>query len=351
MDTSGIECERMPPSLHLKYHSQSHQLEWGQHFAIPREHGFRDTAPSELAAIVSEIESGQNWRSVVDAHFATKNPWLHSIITSPSRTAFFGSVLPEGDREVLDIGAGWGQLSRPLAAQRPVVALEPVAERLAFIRAAARQDAVADRLAFVEADYLELEFETRFTAICAIGVLEWVGAFQSHANPQERQRQFLRKTRSELASGGHLILGIENRIGLKYLLGCPDDHIGVPGIACLPAPLASKRWLAASGHALSSFTYSQSELRALLSDAGFQKIEFFAAFPDYKLPAVILPFGETGEPVNTWLASHPIPPEHNGYDGSPLSAEFLEALNAHYRTLASEGIAHSFVPSFFIRAS
>jgi len=105
MDTSGIDCERMPPSLHFKHQSQSHQLEWGDHFAIPREQGFRDTAASELTAIVSEIESGQNWRSVVDAHFATKNPWLHSIITSPSRTAFFGSVLPEGDGEVLDIGA------------------------------------------------------------------------------------------------------------------------------------------------------------------------------------------------------------------------------------------------------
>jgi SAM-dependent methyltransferase len=323
----------------------------GERFAAPREHGFRDTPIAEMLDLLSAIRRGQPWRSVVGERFAAAKPWLHNIITSPARTAFFKTVLPEGSGPVMDLGAGWGQVARPLARSRPVVAVEPVSERLDFIEASARQDAVHEQITYLEADYLELQFETHFAAICAIGVLEWAGAFQATEDPQARQRAFLRKIRTELAPGGHLILGIENRIGLKYLLGCPDDHLGVPGIACLPAPLASKRWLATSGHALSSFTYSQSELRALLSDAGFRKIEFFAAFPDYKLPAVILPFGEAGDPVNTWLASHALPPEHNGYDGSPLSPEFLEGLNAHYRTLASEGIAHSFAPSFFVRAS
>ena len=301
--------------------------------------------------LLDAIGRGQPWRAVVAERFAVSKPWLHSIITSAARTAFFETVLPPGSGPVMDLGAGWGQVARPLAQNRPVVAVEPVSERLDFIEASAQQDEVHDHITYLEADYLELQFETQFAAICAIGVLEWAGAFQTREDPQARQRAFLHKTRTELASGGHLILGIENRIGLKYLMGCPDDHLGVPGIACLPAPLARKRWEATAGHTLSSFTYSQSELRALLIEAGYQKIEFFGAFPDYKLPTLILPFGENGEPVNTWLASQPIPHEHNGYDGSPLSAEFLEALNAHYRTLAQEGVAHSFVPSFFVRAS
>jgi SAM-dependent methyltransferase len=222
---------------------------------------------------------------------------------------------------------------------------------MAFIRAAAHQDGVSDQLAFIEADYLELEFATRFSAICAIGVLEWVGAFQSTGEPQARQRQFLRKARSELAPGGHLIIGIENRIGLKYLLGCPDDHLGVAGIACLPATLATARWLAHSGQPLRSFTYSQTELSSMLREAGFHRIEFFAAFPDYKITKSIVPLGESGENVNAWLAAHEPPLEHNGYDGSPLTADFIGSLNAHYRTLAVEGVAHAFVPSFFVRAS
>jgi hypothetical protein len=341
----------MPLPLQFQHQSKHHQLGWGDHFAIPRDAGFRDTATSELTTIIAEVESGRPWRTLIDERFATQKPWLYSIITSPLRTAFLGPVLPPGDDVVLDVGAGWGQLTRPLARERPVVALEPVAERLAFIRAAARQDGVDHRIAYIEADYLDLEFKTRFSAICAIGVFEWVGAFQTHTDPQERQRQFLRKTRSELAEGGYLILGIENRIGLKYLLGSPDDHLGVPGIACLPAPLARTRWQAAHGHALSSFTYSHSELRTLLLNAGFQQIDFFGAFPDYKLPRTILPLDPHGNPVNDWLAEHLPPAEHNGYNGEALPPDFTEALNAHYRTLAIERAAHPFVPSFFVRAS
>jgi Cyclopropane fatty acid synthase and related methyltransferases len=341
----------MDAPLRFHHAGQPHQLSWGRHFSAPREEGFRDTPASELTAIVAEIHSGRPWREIIDHRFAATKPWLHQIVTSPLRTAFLAPVLSAPVGPVLDIGSGWGQIARPLARDRHVVALEPVAERLAFIAAAARQDSVHDRLAFVESDYFEISFETRFAAICAIGVLEWAGAFQSAADPQQRQRDFLRKTRAELAPHGQLILGIENRLGLKYLLGAPDDHIGVPNIACLPAALAAPRWQHVSGHTLRSFTYSHTELRDLLTAAGFTQIEFFAAFPDYKLPAAIVPFGENGATLNAWLCTHTPPADHNGYDGSALSSDLVAALAAHYRSLADEGVAHAFVPSFFVRAS
>ena len=327
------------------------------------------------------MEAGRPWREVVRNRYEQNKNWLYRIITDPSRTSFFDPVLngvsevaagvpachvsnttsanstgteaggyvnPPGP--VLDIGSGWGQIARPLAAHRPVVALEPVAERLAFIRAAARQDGVHDNMTFVESDYFEIEFETRFSVICAIGVLEWAGAFQDQLDPQQRQRAFLRKTRGELATGGSLILGIENRLGLKYLLGCPDDHLGVPGIACLPADLARRRWQETSGHPMQSFTYSIAELEAMLRAAGFAHIEFFAAFPDYKLPAQIISLADGGRALNAQLLRTAATPEHNGYDGSALTAAFQETLTAQYRSLAGEGIAHHFVPSFFVRA-
>lgn len=341
----------MAAPVHFRHGGNDHQLPWGSRFSAPREEGFRDTPASELAAIVREIETGRNWRDVLAARFAAAKPWLHQIVTSPLRTAFFQSVLRSNIGPILDIGSGWGQIARPLAREYYVVALEPVAERLAFIAAAARQEGVHERLAFVESDYFEIAFESRFAAICAIGVLEWAGAFQSGADAQQRQRDFLRKIRSELTPGGQLVLGIENRLGLKYLLGAPDDHIGVPLIACLPAALAAPRWRAASGQTLRSFTYSQAELCQHLRDAGFTNIEFFAAFPDYKLPTAIVPFGEGGEELNAWLCTHTPPADHNGYDGSPLPPDLVAALTGHYRTFAEEGVAHAFVPSFFVRAS
>lgn len=338
-------------SIQFAHRDQPHVLSAGGFYAAPREEGFRDTPASELRSLIAEVEAGRAWREVVRERYAATKPWLYRIITDPRRIAFFGPALPTNEGAVLDLGAGWGQIARPLAASRPVVALEPVAERLAFIRAAARQDGVADRLASIEADYLEIEFATKFAAICAIGVLEWAGAFQHHTDPQERQRAFLRKTRSDLAEDGVLILGIENRLGLKYLLGCPDDHLGVPNIGCLPAALARERWQETSGHALQSFTYSLGELGGLLRDAGFTAIEFFAAFPDYKLPEKIVSLADGGAALNAWLRKNPPPTEHNGYDGSALDPTFHKTLESQYRSLAAEGIAHHFAPSFFVRAS
>ncbi|MBI2517712.1 MAG: methyltransferase domain-containing protein [Opitutae bacterium] len=331
-------------------HGQSHSLQPGQYFARPRELGFRDTPSGELLALVAEIEQGRPWRDAVAARYATGKKWLHRIVTDPSRTAFFNEVLPGGPGPVLDIGSGWGQTARPLAHERPVVALEPVAERLAFVRATARQEGVQERLAGLGADYLEVEFATRFAVICAIGVLEWVGAFQDAADPRQRQRDFLSKTRRELESGGALVLGIENRLGLKYLLGCPDDHIGVPHIACLPAELAARRWQETSRHALRSFTYSLVELDRLLRDTGFGQVEFFAAFPDYKLPERIINLADGGAALHEFLRSGALPPEHNGYDGSPLGQSLQAELAAQYHALAAAGVARHYVPSFFVRA-
>ena len=328
---------------------QAHTLAPGGHFARTRETGFRDTSASDHQALIEEITGGRPWREAVHARYAGTREWLHRIIADPRRAAFF-DLLPSAGL-VLDIGSGWGQVARPLAQHRPVVALEPVAERLAFIRAAAAQDRVADHLYFLETDYFETGFIDHFAAICAIGVLEWSGAFQNEVDPQQRQADFLRKARTELAPGGALLLGIENRLGLKYLLGCPDDHIGMPGIAALPAALARPRYVARTGQTLQSYTYSQAELTGMLHAAGFTQIEFFGAFPDYKLPDLIVPLAAEGAEMNHRILASDLPAEHNGYDGSSLGPDMQAQLAAQYRALAARGQAHLFGPSFFVRAS
>jgi hypothetical protein len=339
--------------VEFQYGGQRRSLNPGGHFARPRDAGFRDTPATELEAMVAEIEAGRPWREVVHDHFATPRPWLHAIISDPRRTGFWAVVPGPNDRAgpALDIGAGWGQIARPLAAHRPVVALEPVAERMAFIRAAARQDGVADHLAFIEADYLEVDFVTPFALICAIGVLEWAGAFQSKDDPRARQRAFLRKTRRELADRGCLVLGIENRLGLKYLLGCPDDHLGVPGVACAEAARAIELWHHTAGQELQCFTYSRQELEQMLHEAGYGKVEFFGAFPDYKLPVRVVPLDDGGTALHRFLLNDEIPPEHNGYNGERLGDAFQQQLAARYRHLAEAGTAAEHVPSFFVRAS
>ena len=328
-----------------------HTLPAGGHFAQSRKAGYEDAPAAELRALVAAIEGGRPWREVIRDAYARPRPWLYAVVTDPRRTAFFGSVLPVSKGLALDVGSGWGQIARPLAASRPVVALEPMPERMAFIRAAARQDGIDDRLACLEADYLDVDFATRFAVICAIGVLEWVGAFQDTADPRDRQQAFLKKTRAELAPGGCLVLGIENRLGLKYLLGCPDDHLGVPDIACHEAGRAAELWRRATGGTLQCFTYSRDELTQLLRTAGYGQIEFFAAFPDYKLPVHIIPLRDGDAALNQFLASGGLPLEYNGYNGEILDPAFQTKLADRYRELAAAGTSGNHVPSFFVRAS
>ena len=338
-------------SFEFTHHGSPCSLALGETFHRPSDLAFEDTSRAELRQIIKQIESGIPWRDAVEARFDATSPWLTKIVTSSLRSTFFSTLVPASPGIAIDIGCGWGQMSRPLArAHWQVAALEPNQDRLDFVRASATQEALADQIGFIAADFLDIKFATKFDLALCIGVFEWVGAFQEQADPLARQRQFLRKVRDELAEGGHLVLGIENRLGLKYLLGCPDDHIGQPGVAMLPAALAARRWREESGHTLRSYTYTDAELTALLQEAGFTSIEFFGALPDYKLPQRIIPLGDDGQLFNESIAHGLIWPEHNGFDGSTLALKLQENLQATYASLAMQKIAHHFVPSFFVRA-
>ena len=313
-------------------------------FASGQGDAYRDTGAADLLAIVHRVEAGEPWRDVVAERYAESYPWLHSIVTSPARDLFFRRFPPPAGARILDIGSGWGQIALPLAHLGPVTALEPTPERLAFIRAAARQEGVDANLCFVQADFLDVEFETRFDLACCIGVLEWVPKFRA-GEPRALQVEFLARARRLLAPQGQLVVGIENRLGLKYLLGAADDHIGASQVAVFDRELALRKWQAASGQPLRSFTYTRAELAEMLREAGFGRLAFHAALPDYKLPEILLPLGDA---VNRFFLDDGFVAEHDGTNGAPLA--FQDELRSHYRTLAALGIAADFVPSFFVTA-
>jgi 2-polyprenyl-3-methyl-5-hydroxy-6-metoxy-1,4-benzoquinol methylase len=311
------------------------------------EETYRDTPAGELWDIVHAVRAGRPWREVVAMRYAKTNPWLHQIVTSATRDLFFRQHPPKPGARILDIGSGWGQIAVPLARDRRalVVALEPTPERLAFIQAAASQEGVAGQMVFLQADFFAVEFEPCFDLVTCVGVLEWVPKFRS-GDPREVQIEFLRRAHGLLAPGGQFVIGIENRLGLKYLLGAPDDHIGIPQVAIYDASLASEKWLKHSGQPLRSFTFSRAELAGLLATAGFTSTKFFAALPDYKLPELILPLDQR---TNDHFATGKFIPEHDGVSGRPLP--YQAELQSHYRSLAGLGIAENFVPSFFVVAS
>lgn len=303
---------------------------------------YRDVPASDLEGLNSEIVAGRPWREAVADRYRTSYPWLHTIMTDPARLLFFRQFPPTPGCRILDVGAGLGQFAVPLARNHHVCALEPTPERIHFIELVARQEGVSDRLWFLQAEMGDVDFAGCFDLVTCIGVLEWVGKFTAPTHPVESQRQFLKQLRSTLKPGGQVVIGIENRIGLKYLLGAVDDHIGRPGVTVYDYDLADSLLRRDAGVALRAVTHTRAELEALLIECGFCQICFFGAFPDYKIPQAIVPLGADTE---SWLEDNFIP-EHDGTNGRPLA--FQDQLRSHYRTLADLRVASNFVPSFFV---
>jgi SAM-dependent methyltransferase len=107
-----------------------------------------------------------------------------------------------------------------------------------------------------------------------IGVLEYAKYYVHSDNPFE---DFLEKVYDFLKPGGKVYIAIENRLGMKYLSGAPEDHLGVP-------------YCGIDGYANTegkARTFTRSELKALIEQAGFSAPFFYYPFPDYKLPIVI----------------------------------------------------------------
>ncbi|MDA9119043.1 class I SAM-dependent methyltransferase [Opitutales bacterium] len=324
-------------------------LKNGQSHCVETKRCYRDTDKEKIFDILNLINTGTKWKEAVEESFAETNPWLNSIVTSPKRCKFLEEMTLSKNLRVLDIGAGWGQTTIPLARTHKVCALEPTPERLDFIQAAAKQENVTENLFFIGSDYMEVEFQTKFDLILSIGVLEWIGAFREDGEAEELQAIFLAKTKADLVSDGRLVIGIENRLGLKYLLGANDDHIGIPDIACHTKDLAKEKYKYITDNELRCLTYSLAEYEKMLKNVGFQEIQFYVSLPDYKLPDKIFPIKENKCKMNDFILSGGWIDEHDGTNGSALKNQ--KELNSLYLSLAEMGLAHYFAPSFFIEAS
>ena len=338
----------MVSSIRFSSRDVQHSISSEETFLLKTESVYRDIPEDETKQVVLEIDAGESWRDVIAHHFQKSNRWLFDVITYKNRDLFFRQFCQPQGAVVLDIGSGWGQIALPLAKNNQVCVLEPTPERLDFIRSVAKQDGLTQKMFFINADYMHISFETRFDLITCIGVLEWVGAFSDGPDAQAVQRDFLKKIRSELRDGGKCVIGIENRLGLKYLLGAVDDHLCVPDVAMFDSKLAKQKWFELKKEPLRIFTYTREEYRSLLRKAGFTKISFYAAFPDYKLPQVILSADEP-QPVNQFFIEGNYIAEHNGTTGNLLPNQ--GELKSHYGSLSNMGVAHYFVPSYFIVAS
>jgi GT2 family glycosyltransferase/SAM-dependent methyltransferase len=206
--------------------------------------------------------------------------WPSMYHLSPARTHLLRplTTLLQGKgseppvRSVLEIGCGCGALTRFLGELGcTVTALEGSERRARITRERCRD---LDNVRVVCDNFDEFNRDEKFDIVLLIGVLEYSHLFIKGACPP---LDMLRRARSCLRPEGQLIVAIENKLGLKYWAGAPEDHTGRPydGI--------EDRYTTGT-----AVTFGRDELKQLLSNAGFGASEFLYPFPDYKLPDVIV---------------------------------------------------------------
>jgi len=175
---------------------------------------------------------------------------------------------------VLEIGAGIGALTPWLCENfKYVDSIEGSIQRAKALRIRTKK---FKNLKVFAGDALKTKFQKKYDLITLIGVLEYVPYYNQKFKSEDVCIEFLRNIHEIISEYGILIIAIENKLGMKYLSGCPEDHNGkfFSNIADYPF--------------LSPVTFSRFELENILKKSGFSNICFYHVFPDYKLPKMLI---------------------------------------------------------------
>lgn len=239
--------------------------------------------------------------------------------------------LPAQSR-VLELGAGCGAMTRYLGETfASVDAIEASPVRAEIARERCRE---LDNVSISCTDARNHHFASDYDVVVIIGVLEHAPVY---VYPELTQREaclrLLQLARSALDVSGNLVLAIENRIGLDYWSGAPENHTGRPydGLHGYPNPA-------------SQITFTKRELRKLLSDAGFSHTAFYYCFPDYSFTRTIL--SSTGDEreyfLHNWV-EFPLDAPSN-----PRKPTFNKPLAA--KVLCESGMLREFANAFLVVA-
>ena len=178
---------------------------------------------------------------------------------------------------VLELGCGCGAISRYLAEQgMNVDAIEGSARRANIAHSRCRD---LDNINIVNSNFNHLRLPDKaYDAVFLIGVLEYAKRFCPDAEDDRAAvLEIIAAVQNSLKPDGVIITAIENRLGLKYLMGATEDHYGVPYIGVNHYPESA-----------GIRTYDHAEWRGILAEAGFNSNAFLTPFPDYKIPTVVM---------------------------------------------------------------
>ena len=224
---------------------------------------------------------------------------------------------------VLEIGAGCGAITGTLCEKAGQVTSVELSKRRAQINYYRNEK--KDNLTIMVGNLNDMDLGQQYDYVVVNGVLEYAMSFTEGDTPYET---FLGKMGSYLKNTGKLLIAIENKLGMKYFAGAPEDHTDIPffGINGYPG-----------NHSVR--TFSKTELQELVKKSGFPFQKFYYPYPDYKFPTEI--FTDASLTTNHYGKNYPI------YTDKTVD---LFSESAGIEAMKKEQIADRFVNSFLLVA-
>lgn len=171
---------------------------------------------------------------------------------------------------ILEIGGGLGSITGCLCQKAKKVVSCEYSKRRAEVLYYRHKD--KKNLSVFAGNFKKIKFTEKFDYIVLIGVFEYSKRFYKTSNPFT---DFLNDMKKVLKPDGVILIGIENRYGLKYFAGATEEHYGI-------------KYKGQYGYDdVGIQTFGKEELVDIVKKVCFKNYKFYYTYPDYKMPYVI----------------------------------------------------------------
>jgi len=256
----------------------------------------------------------------------TSVSWPIKYHLSPDRHNLLSWYIFKEKESLLEIGGGCGALTGLFLDKGLNVTTVELSKRRADIIRERFEN--KENLEVLDGNIYDKELKGKYDYVTLIGVLEYSGKYGKGDNPY---LDMIKESKSFLKKNGTLIIAIENRFGLKYWRGAPEDHTNIlfDSLEGYPNYQGIR-------------TFGKKELTDLLIEGGFKKedISFYYPLPDYKFCYEV--FSDEYLPSENHSVSHGVYPSAHPTENEILFDEALVSKGLQKNNLFGE-FANSFL--------